>query len=241
MHFHLPKPLHGWREFAGEVGIIVLGVLIALGAEQVVETLHWKSEAREFRKAVDHELALNLGTFKVNELQHGCVRRRLDELQMMLDRSRNGEAVHLTGRIGGPGELSQYSSVWNNKNADVVAHLPLDVQLKYAQLYDEFRNTEQIKTNQAQVWSDLIPFEEPGPLSLDDRRKLHSLIVRARSVDQVMESNWSFMKKLADAVGLKPQLPLDDAALVQDLPKLAICKPILPNDPGADLSSRSKR
>jgi hypothetical protein len=25
MHFHLRKPLHGWREFAGEVGIIVLG------------------------------------------------------------------------------------------------------------------------------------------------------------------------------------------------------------------------
>jgi hypothetical protein len=31
MHFHLPKPLHGWREFAGEVGIIVVGVLIARG------------------------------------------------------------------------------------------------------------------------------------------------------------------------------------------------------------------
>jgi hypothetical protein len=28
MHFHLPKPLHGWRAFAGEVGIIVVGVLI---------------------------------------------------------------------------------------------------------------------------------------------------------------------------------------------------------------------
>jgi type IV secretory pathway VirB2 component (pilin) len=36
MDFHLPKPL-GWREFVGEVGIIVLGVLIALGAGQVVE------------------------------------------------------------------------------------------------------------------------------------------------------------------------------------------------------------
>ena len=43
MHFHLPKPLHGWREFAGEVGIIVLGVLIALGAEQLVEAAHWRS------------------------------------------------------------------------------------------------------------------------------------------------------------------------------------------------------
>lgn len=37
MHFHLPKPLHGWREFAGEVGIIVIGVLIALSAEQFAE------------------------------------------------------------------------------------------------------------------------------------------------------------------------------------------------------------
>ncbi len=37
MHFHLPKPLHGCREFTGHVGIIVIGVLIALGAEQVVE------------------------------------------------------------------------------------------------------------------------------------------------------------------------------------------------------------
>ena len=32
MHFQVPKPLHGWREFAGEVGIIVVGVLIALAA-----------------------------------------------------------------------------------------------------------------------------------------------------------------------------------------------------------------
>ena len=52
MHFHLPKPLHGWREFVGEVGIIVIGVLIALGAEQVVETLHWRDEVGTFRTAV---------------------------------------------------------------------------------------------------------------------------------------------------------------------------------------------
>ena len=37
MHFHLPKPLHGWREFVGEVAIIVLGVLIALTLEAVVD------------------------------------------------------------------------------------------------------------------------------------------------------------------------------------------------------------
>ena len=42
MHFHLPKPLHGWREFAGEVGIIVLGVLIALAADALIERSNWQ-------------------------------------------------------------------------------------------------------------------------------------------------------------------------------------------------------
>ena len=37
MRFDLIKPVNGWRAFWGEVGIIVLGVLIALGAQQVAE------------------------------------------------------------------------------------------------------------------------------------------------------------------------------------------------------------
>jgi len=41
MHIHLPKPLHGWKEFTNEIFVIVVGVLIALGFEQVVEELHW--------------------------------------------------------------------------------------------------------------------------------------------------------------------------------------------------------
>jgi hypothetical protein len=57
MHFHLPKPLHGWRKFAGEVGIIVVGVLIALGAEQIVETLQWREKVRHAEQAMRLELA----------------------------------------------------------------------------------------------------------------------------------------------------------------------------------------
>ena len=55
MHFHLPKPLHGWREFVGEVGIIVIGV-DCVGAEQVVETLHWNHVAAGARESVSGEL-----------------------------------------------------------------------------------------------------------------------------------------------------------------------------------------
>ncbi|HWC55911.1 MAG TPA: hypothetical protein VG434_02960, partial [Sphingomicrobium sp.] len=58
MHFHLPKPLHGWREFAGEVGIIVVGVLIALGAEQVVEEWRWHRQVGEANLAFRTELGI---------------------------------------------------------------------------------------------------------------------------------------------------------------------------------------
>src|SRR3982750_670044 len=91
MHFPLPKPLHGWRAFAGEVGIIVIGVLIALGAEQIVEAWHWRNEARDFSKAVDHELGLNLGTYDAAIKQRPCVFRRLNELELFLAKSPAGE------------------------------------------------------------------------------------------------------------------------------------------------------
>ena len=60
MHFHLPKPLHGWREFVGEVGIIVIGILIALGAEQIVETWQWHQKIASAKKGIDFELNTQL-------------------------------------------------------------------------------------------------------------------------------------------------------------------------------------
>ena len=56
MDIHLPKPMHGWRAFIGEVGIIVLGVLIALGFGQLAETIHENTIASQARDAVRAEV-----------------------------------------------------------------------------------------------------------------------------------------------------------------------------------------
>jgi hypothetical protein len=61
VHFHLPKPLHGWREFAGEVGIIVLGVLLALSAEQLVEAGQWRDKVSRAEGAMRLELGADNG------------------------------------------------------------------------------------------------------------------------------------------------------------------------------------
>jgi hypothetical protein len=57
MHVHLPKPLHGWRAFVGEVGIIVVGVLIALAAEQLVDEWQWRQKVGHAEAAMRLELS----------------------------------------------------------------------------------------------------------------------------------------------------------------------------------------
>ncbi|MCL6684305.1 hypothetical protein [Sphingomonas alba] len=57
MYIKLLRPLHGWRQFAGEVGIIVVGVLVALAAQQIVEDLSWQRRANLATEALREEVA----------------------------------------------------------------------------------------------------------------------------------------------------------------------------------------
>ncbi|HZC38451.1 MAG TPA: hypothetical protein VE221_07230, partial [Sphingomicrobium sp.] len=82
MHLHLPKPLHGWRAFVGEVGIIVIGVLIALGAEQVMETVHGRTELREAEAAMTSELVDDdLPQAYTRAAMFGCYADQLDGVE----------------------------------------------------------------------------------------------------------------------------------------------------------------
>jgi hypothetical protein len=85
MHFHLPKPLHGWREFAGEVGIIVVGVLIALGAEQMVESLRWQQKVRSTEESIRRDLALTADVASERVAVRRCLDDRLDRLKSLIE------------------------------------------------------------------------------------------------------------------------------------------------------------
>jgi hypothetical protein len=91
MHFHLPKPLHGWRELAGEIGIIVVGVLIALSFEQLAVTMQNRSNAHQAREAVRAEVSENLWWLQDREDYEPCIDEMLGDLATVLTRARNGE------------------------------------------------------------------------------------------------------------------------------------------------------
>jgi hypothetical protein len=84
MHIHLPKGFHGWREFAKEVGIIVLGVLIALGFEQVVQAWRWHEDARTTRQALAGEIEYSVLWAHERLAVEPCLRQRIGELTAKL-------------------------------------------------------------------------------------------------------------------------------------------------------------
>ena len=93
MQFHLPKPLHGWRSFLGEVGVVLLGVLLALGAQQLIVDIQTRADVRAFRETIDHEVGLNLFVYDVRAKEFGCKARQVAELRTWLARARLGASV----------------------------------------------------------------------------------------------------------------------------------------------------
>ena len=89
MHVHLPKGFHGWRELAKEVGIIVLGVLIALSFEQLVQIWHWRQETRMTRQELTNELSYDALFAGERVAIQQCLRDRIQSLTAKLN-STNG-------------------------------------------------------------------------------------------------------------------------------------------------------
>ena len=221
MHVHLPKPLHGWRELAGEVGIIVLGVLIALGFEQVAEAVRWRNEIGHFRTAVDHELGRNLGLYHYIMQQRPCVAQRLSELEQYLAHARAGKQDQLTRPIGRPNYYSQYTSVWDNRGAEVTEHLPRDPRIGYGELYDEFRNNDLVRSSEREVWRQLAQFDEGEPLDHADRMRLRQLLTQGEALNRATSGNYDYILRLAGPLHIRA---IADANLVHVTDENSFCK-----------------
>ena len=56
LEVHPPEEsIHSWRDFFIHIATIVVGLLIAVGLEQTVETIHRAQERRELIETMDHE------------------------------------------------------------------------------------------------------------------------------------------------------------------------------------------
>jgi len=188
MQFHLPKPLHGWREFSGEVGIIVIGVLIALAAQQVVEDVRNRAQVRQSEDSLKDNFGRFVTFTAELDAYAPCIAARATELRGLIDRS---AAAHRLPRVGTIPQLTPHPWQIDTYSAMVASQAITHVSHSQAILYSRVAMSAIDLYGDGKVeWSDwgLLASLSGEPRSYGEAEEAQDRIVLARAVheDSVM-------------------------------------------------------
>ena len=236
MHFRLPKPLHGWREFVGEIAIIVVGVLIALGAEQVVVTLDWREKVRAGEETLRQDYVFILANAEEREGEDHCIRARLLELRNILDT--HPGSLSALGHIGSPPRRPWYPGSWDGLvAADVSTHMPRDETLALSGIAQQARIAEDGARVELDDWNVLYTMVGPArALAPGEAAQLRKALTDAAS-----QLNWMRLTapQVAQAIYDSGLLTKADLKQAHEIGRVHlsgpnakhICGPVAPPDP----------
>lgn len=149
MGVRLPKPLHGWRAFVGEVGVIVLGVLIALGAQQFAESLSWRQKVEAALGDMNDELRSGDGPEAYERLAiRDCVATHLTDARAAVERGDRAESRRLIDSFWVPNRTWDSLARDAANTADVAAHMPHDTLLNYRIAYEVVPDMQRLSEKQ---------------------------------------------------------------------------------------------
>ena len=233
MHVHLPKPLHGWRQFAGEVGIIVLGVLIALAAEQIVATLHERSEAREAARTIRSELEVNMARLRSRHQVRACVANRINELQSLIDSAGPAGGPITTPKwVGRPQFWTMQLSRWQaTAQAGRAALIPAEDLNLYGSMYSFMERVNTEGAAEQDAWAKLRTLEHLQRLTPETAFQLQMSLQEARYINWRMEVWFAQLQAIYDRLHL--------AAVPNDVPaSRSACVPLsTPRDQAIRISN----
>jgi hypothetical protein len=170
------KPPNGWKAVGWELLIVAAGVLLALGAQQAVETVNQRREAAQTRETLTNEIKETLAILELRRAAQTCIDRRLKEVRAIVDD---------WGRTGGfqtPRWVSQ--ATWfaivtarfdAAESAGRLTLLPSEEQYRMGQVVGNLRNFAEIQSKEIETWGRLRMLQSGAEaLSASDRTAIHS-------------------------------------------------------------------
>ena len=204
MEIHKPKPIHSWRELLTEIGVVVIGVSIALAAEQTVEYFHWRAQVTEAREIIANELAGNIAQATARLRTATCVEHRLDELGAILDGSAKTGNLPAVGEIGIPPRGIWRNGSWESVVASQTAtHFPRQQLADITDTYKRIARNEDFSVQEIGAWNSLYAMVGPGRrLDPASEARLRDALSQARSINRLMAVLSGQMLDRVNALGL---------------------------------------
>ena len=179
------KPPHGWNAVGWELLIVAAGVLLALGAQQAVESVNQRREAAKTRKTLTNEIKETLAILELRKAAQPCIDRRLKEVRAIVD------DWGRTGSFKTPRWVSQatwFAIVLSRfdaaESAGRLALLPSEEQYRMGQVVGNLRNFGEIQSAEIETWGTLRMLQSGAEaLSATDRTAVRTALQKASTLN----------------------------------------------------------
>jgi len=231
-HLHVPKPIHGWRQFFNEVAVIAVGIAIALGGEEVVTAWNEHRHAGKSFEAIKDEVEVNLGRMQARIATADCIDARLDEVAAYIEHPEGRKRPTWVGR---PQVWAmQSSAVGAARSYGSLTVLPREDQMTIATVYSSMDQFADIEKDEQWAWAELRSITEDREVTDSDKASLRQAIQRARYAAWLIRTTAEQAIQEARAIGVKPA-PIGNGSQ-------SVCVPMdTPYDEAVRLSSKSGR
>ena len=194
MEIHKPKPWRGVREFGKEVATIVLGVLIAIGAEQAVEQAHWAHEVAAERSALRDEAKENVSTAAYRVVLDPCIERRLAEIEEGFRRQAKGQPTGFRHQVTKPPSWNASAGTWEIAvSGQALGHMPQKEKLAFSDAFDTYKAFANLRTEEDAIWLRLNLLNHPDILAPGDWVELHQALGQALGMNSRMKTITKYM------------------------------------------------
>ncbi len=187
------RPLNGWRAFAGEIGVVTLGVLIALLAQQVAQEVDWRNRAAGARAALRPEMIDHYQNAIEWRATEPCIAAQLDALERRVlasgDRLTPAPMHHdPSGNFVVRTPSRTYlRSAWEGAVSEgVSSHLRPGERAAFADQYNAAANIGPFGDDLSRLVSRLDVMSQPIPLDAGVRLSLLQTIAEARSSNELI-------------------------------------------------------
>jgi hypothetical protein len=231
-HLHVPKPIHGWRQFFNEVAVIAVGIAIALGGEEAVTAWNEHRHANKSFEAIKDEVEVNLGRMQSRITTADCIDRRLDEIAAYVE---HPESKKRPSWVGRPQVWAmQTSAVGAARSYGSLTVLPREEQMTISTVYSTMDQFADIEKDEQWAWAELRSITEDREITDSDKASLRQALQRARYAAWLLRTTAEQAIQEARAIAVRPA-PIGDGSQ-------SVCVPMdTPYEEAVRLSSKSGR
>lgn len=177
------NPPNGWRAVGWELAIVTLGVLIALGVQQLAEADNWRSKVKDGQERLKAELLINGAYMAEQVMVAPCVKAQVDRItarveasKVILDRSPlipTGQGITTVRFPSRPWTAQTWEALQQDGTSN---HLPGVVQATLGQIFEKVTQLRDINVKSDDGLGKLRLLGQPIPLSPELKAELLSVL-----------------------------------------------------------------